>query len=138
MQVSIRGERAKLGVRLQEYIGRRLHFALGRFGPVIRRVNVRAGDVNGPRGGIDKRCRILVKLRVAGSSPITVETYDSDLHAAIDRSTDRIGRSVARALERKRQKRAYQRRRVSVDDVAQRHVSTELGDQELADNAIST
>ena len=112
MQVSIRGGRMKLGAELEEYITRRLHFALGRFGPAIQRVNVRTEDLNGPRGGIDKRCHILVQLRASGGSPITVDSDDSDLYAAVDRAAERIGRSVTRALERKHQRRARQRRRV--------------------------
>ena len=119
MQVSIRGDRMKLGAELREYITRRLHFALGRFGPAIQRVNVRTEDLNGPRGGIDKRCHILVRLRASAGNPITVDTDDSDLRAAIDLAAERIGRSVARALERKHQRRASQRRRVSVDDITQ-------------------
>jgi putative sigma-54 modulation protein len=116
MQVSIRGERIKPGTELREYISRRLQFALGRFGSAIQRVNVRVGDLNGPRGGIDKRCHILVQLRASGGSPITVDTDDSDLCAAVDRAAERIGRSVTRALERKRQRGASQRRRASVED----------------------
>ncbi len=117
MQVSIRGDRMKLGAELREYITRRLHFALGRFGPAIQGVNVRTEDLNGPRGGIDKRCHILVRLRASGGSPITVDTDDSDVCAAVDRAAERIGRSVARAVERKHQRRASQRRHVSVEEI---------------------
>ena len=47
----------------QEYARRRIHFALSRFATKIDRVTAVFSDDNGPRGGIDKVCRITVKLR---------------------------------------------------------------------------
>jgi ribosomal subunit interface protein len=105
MHVLIRGERIKLGTELREYITRRLHFALGRFSPALERVSVRVGDVNGPRGGMDKQCHIRVELRASGGTPITAEVCEADLYAAVDRATDRIGRTVARTLDRQRRRR---------------------------------
>ena len=45
---------------LPDHIERRLRFALDRFGDRIARVFVFLHDRNGPRGGIDKICRVLV------------------------------------------------------------------------------
>ena len=47
---------------LSTYIQRRLVFALGRFGRRVERVLVRVEDTNGPKGGIDKRCRVAVVM----------------------------------------------------------------------------
>ena len=116
MRFSVSGDRVKVTTGLREYIDRRLYFALGRFGPAIDHLSVRVGDVNGPRGGVDKHCQIVVKLRASGSNPIAIDDNDESLHAAIARATARVGRTVARALDRKRGKRAYQRRRALVDD----------------------
>ena len=116
MRLSVSGDRVNVGPHLREYIDRHLYFALGRFGPAIDRVDVRLGDTNGPRGGVDKRCRIVVKLRVAGSTRIAIDDDDESLYAAIARATARVGRAVARTLDRKRGKRAYQRRHASPED----------------------
>ena len=113
MRFSVSGDRVKVTTGLREYIDRCLYFALGRFGPAIDHVSVRVGDVNGPRGGVDKHCQIVVKLRASGSSSIAVEDNDEDLYSAVVRASNRVGRTVARAIERKRRKRAYQRRRMS-------------------------
>ena len=50
---------------------RRLDFALGRFGGRISQVTVGLEDLNGPRGGADKRCRLAVRLVPSGK--VTIE-----------------------------------------------------------------
>lgn len=79
-------------------IRRRLGFALARHGAQVRRVAVRVGDENGPRGGIDKYCRIHVHL--VGAPVATVEDVGADLYAVIDRAADRVGRVVTKHLDR--------------------------------------
>jgi len=88
-------------------------------------VDVRLGDTNGPRGGVDKRCRIVLKLRAADSTSIAIDDVDENLHAAIARATSRVGRAVARTLDRKRGQRAYQRRRAVAEDG--REVAEDVG-----------
>lgn len=118
MRFSVSGDRVKVTPGLREYIDRRLYFALGRFGPAIDHVTIRVGDVNGPRGGVDKHCQIVVKLRAASGNPIAIDDNDEDLRAAVARASNRAGRTVARAIERKRCKKAYQRRRLLVGDIS--------------------
>jgi ribosome-associated translation inhibitor RaiA len=116
MRLSVSGDRVKVTTGLREYIDRRLRFALGRFGPAIDHVSVRVGDANGPRGGVDKHCQIVVKLRAPGSNFISIDDNDEDLRAAVARASSRAGRTVARTLDRKHGKRAYQRRRALAED----------------------
>ncbi len=86
---------------LPEHIERRLRFALARFGERIERVVVFLTDLNGPKGGVDKACRILVKVR--GCSVAMALAVDSQWKAAVDRATTRIGQKVSRDLDRIRQ-----------------------------------
>ena len=85
---------------LREHIERRLTFALARFGSRVLRTVVYLTDNNGPKGGIDKSCLIVVRLR--GLGEVIAEVVDTDWPVTIDRATTRIGHSVSRDLERQR------------------------------------
>lgn len=91
----------ELDVELKEHLERRLLFALSRFTPKIRNVDVHLADHNGPRGGIDKSCHIVVRLR--GANDVVTKTVDAEWFVCIDRATNRIGQNVSRAITRQRE-----------------------------------
>jgi hypothetical protein len=62
-------------------------------------LTVRLTDVNGPRGGFDKRCRIAVALVPRGE--VMVEGSGDDPFALITDAAKRVGRAVRRELERR-------------------------------------
>lgn len=97
MRVDIHGRGLEVGAEQRERIERRLGFALGRFGDHVGRVAVHLTDVNGPRRGADKRCKVVAE--VLGYGPVVVEDTELTLDAAIDRAADRIGRAVRRRLD---------------------------------------
>ena len=101
MQVFVRGQGIELTEDVRERAERSLGFALGRFSPRIERVTVRLVDMNGPRGGVDKRCRIEVKLRSTGR--VLIEEIAPSLQRAIDRAADRAARATDRSLKRRRE-----------------------------------
>ncbi len=78
-------------------VERRLRFALGRFGDHIGRVTVHLIDVNGPRGGADKKCRVVVE--VLGRNPLVLEDTSERLTVAIDRAADRVGLMLRRRID---------------------------------------
>jgi ribosome-associated translation inhibitor RaiA len=96
--VDIHGQGFTVTAALSEYVRRRLVFVLNRRNERIQRVTVRLRDANGPRGGIDKYCRIRVHLIAAPAA--MVEEVGGDLYAAIDRAAERVGRSVSKHLDR--------------------------------------
>ena len=59
-------------------------------------MDVTLSDLNGPRGGIDKRC--LVQVKLDGLMSVVVEDVQSDLYTAINRAAGRAGRTVMRRL----------------------------------------
>lgn len=101
MQISIVDRNGCLNESSREVAERRLLFALSRFSSKIEQVCAVFSDTNGPRGGVDKSCRITVKLRRIND--VTVTNVDSVVEACVARAADRIGRAVSRAIEKSRQ-----------------------------------
>jgi putative sigma-54 modulation protein len=99
MQTDIQSRGFTLTDAIQNYTVRRLRYAVSFASEYIQRVTVRLSDINGPRGGADKRCHLVVTLENMPS--VVIEDTESDLYVAIDRATERASRSVARHLERK-------------------------------------
>lgn len=98
MHFDVRSEGFELTGALQHHAQRRLDFALARFRPHLGWVYMRLTDDNGPRGGVDKRCQ--VRVRLPGLPRVVINELADDLYAAIDRAADRAGRTVARRLAR--------------------------------------
>ena len=101
MQFDIQTKGFSLTESLRNYTEKRMGFALHRNDKHILRACVRLADINGPRGGVDKRCQIALKL--AGQNSIVIEDTEADLYVAIDRACERAMRTLKRRLERLRQ-----------------------------------
>lgn len=86
----------------------RLERALRPCGDRVGRVHVQLSDLNGPRGGVDTRCAVLVYL---DGTPTTVhvESVGETPFQAIARAADRCGKAVSRSLERMRTRRRGRR-----------------------------
>lgn len=108
MNVDIHGQGFAVTHALADHIRRRLGFVLTRHSDRIQRVSVRVGDENGPRGGVDKFCRIQVHL--IGAPVAAIEDVGADLYAVIDRAADRAGRAVVKHIERRHGGRREARR----------------------------
>ena len=98
MRIDIQARGFPLTAPLLDHTERRLRFALTRTSDQIKRVVVRLGDTNGPRGGEDKFCKIQVVLEHA--PPVLIEDAGTDLYAVIDRVAERAGRNVAKRVDR--------------------------------------
>lgn len=85
---------------LNAHVERRLGLALDRWAERIARVRVTVRDLNGPRGGADKRCRVEIRLRGGGS--VRAAAVDADAYAAIGAASRGAARALARALQRER------------------------------------
>jgi len=99
MKFGIRGRGIELTEELLAHVERRLRPALSHFEQKIRQAAVQLADLNGPRGGLDKQCRVTVTLSPSGK--VRAKGVDTDLHTAIDRAAEELERSVTRELERR-------------------------------------
>ncbi|PKO90913.1 MAG: 30S ribosomal protein S30 [Betaproteobacteria bacterium HGW-Betaproteobacteria-10] len=101
MHINIQASGFELTEGLRQHTERRLSFALGWANRDVRKIAVRLFDVNGPRGGEDKCCRIQVTL--PKMQDVVIEDTEANIYVAIDRAADRAERSVGRRLERQRE-----------------------------------
>ncbi len=83
---------------VREAAERRAALKLSRFGDIVRSVDVSITDVNGPRGGVDVRCRVVVRLKRADD--VIIQEQAESVKDAIAGAFDRAARAVARASDR--------------------------------------
>lgn len=100
MKIEIRFRGLESSESLRAHAMRQIHFHLSRFGRDLSAVAVRIGDTNGPKGGVDKQCRITVRGPRLGSS--TLDEFSGDTYSAVDLAVERMARTAGRALERAR------------------------------------
>ncbi|MBK1679797.1 HPF/RaiA family ribosome-associated protein [Rhodocyclus tenuis] len=99
MNIQMHAQGFPLSNEVRDHISRRLAYALNHGLDKVSRVVVRLADVNGPRGGVDKECSIEVRLK--GAPAIVIEDTQAELLVAIDRATERAGRTLDRRLNRR-------------------------------------
>lgn len=97
--LSIQARGFKLTGSLKERVSKRIGLILGNIGHPITGVDVRLSDINGPRGGVDKKCQVLIHL--SGQSDVIVTDIQHDLYHAIDRAAGRAIRTVRRRISQK-------------------------------------
>lgn len=88
---------------LVDYTTRRIQEALHRFQRCIGDVEVMIGDTNGPRGGVDKYCRVHMRSPHVGT--IVVTRNATNAYAAVNLAVRRARRNVANRLARQRANR---------------------------------
>lgn len=88
---------------LLEHAQRRAAFALSRFGDLVREVELRVCDVNGPRGGPGIAC--LARLRLVRGGDIVAESAACSPEAGIAQSLERLAGRLRRQLARRQDHR---------------------------------
>lgn len=94
--------------QMQELTERRVRFVLRRLGWLIPRAEVYMSDLNGPRGGLDKRCQ--VELRTDGAGSVFVTAVAADWRSALDNALERAARLLMRLWRRGHDSRRVNRR----------------------------
>jgi len=108
MRLNITGINLSATDALRVYIERRIRSAVGRCAHYVRMVRVSFTDVNGPRGGHDKQCKIYADLVPYGQ--LMINDTDRDLYCAISRSTARLKHLVRRHANYRPKNRRQARR----------------------------
>ena len=92
---------------------RRVRFVMRRLNWLVSRATVQLSDVNGPRGGVDKRCQI--HLRTDGRGTVVVTAMARDWRTALDGALSRASRLLLRLWRRGRGPREPEQRVVALD-----------------------
>ncbi len=96
------------GAAMHDLTVRRIRFAMRRMAWLVPRATVQLSDINGPRGGIDKRCQLMLKTEQGGV--INVTSVARDWRSAIDVALERATRVLRRLWQRRQDRRAPDRR----------------------------
>ncbi|MEO6264927.1 MAG: HPF/RaiA family ribosome-associated protein [Luteimonas sp.] len=94
MQIDIQALNFTLTDGLHARVEHRLRLALTRFQDQIGGISVRLSDINGPKGGADKRC--LMRSKANGLPDIVVVDIEADFYVAVDRAVGRARRTLER------------------------------------------
>jgi hypothetical protein len=86
------------GARMRELSVARVRFVLRRLTALVPRAKVQFSDVNGPRGGVDKRCQVELSTETAGT--VVIASLARDWRTALDRSLGRAARVLTRSTQR--------------------------------------
>jgi hypothetical protein len=81
-------------IELRDLAVRRVRFVMRRLTWLVPRATVQLSDVNGPRGGVDKRCQ--VALRTDGRGTVVVTAMARDWRSALDGALSRARRLLIR------------------------------------------
>lgn len=98
MRMEIRTRNGLKSEAVETHVRRRLGNALDHLAHRISHAVVKISDVNGPRGGPDKRCQVRVHLHPRGT--VIVSELDNNLYRAVDSVAGRLKKAVSRGLAR--------------------------------------
>jgi len=98
MSINIQARGFRLTSALRQYVLSKLEKILQRYRNQSPKVSVTLQDINGPRGGEDMRCRILLTLD--GQRTLVIQETAEDMYDAIAVAASRAKWAVNRQFER--------------------------------------
>ena len=102
------------GAELRELAERRVRFVMRRLVWLVPRAKVRLTDVNGPRGGVDKRCQIELKTDHVGT--VSISSRARDWRSAFEAALARAAHVLLRAWRRRRENQRALPRPIATDE----------------------
>lgn len=103
MQVLVE-TRDPTGQPLRALATERVKFVMRRLSWLVPRARVLLADVNGPRGGVDKRCQL--ELKTQGGGTVVITALATEWRDALDQALARAARVLTRRWQRSRMHRA--------------------------------
>lgn len=94
--IEVRSKTDVLEGEIRRFAERRITFALDHLRD-MRRIAISVEDINGPKGGADKHCRLVA---VFGFKSIVLEETQADWQMAVARAIHRLDRTATQELQR--------------------------------------
>ena len=116
MQLNVQARPFKLTPALEASVAHNLSAVESRFGDRIRKVTVRMDDINGDKGGIDKRCRIVIDAQPRHT--VVAQALTEDMYQSISVAARRAETALTRSLQRSRRSAARLNFEMPEDDAA--------------------
>ena len=86
------------GVQLRDVSVSRVNFVMRRMAWLVSHAKVNLADINGPHGGVDKRCRVEFKT---SAGTVVVTSMAADWRGALEQALARASQTVLRTWRRK-------------------------------------
>jgi putative sigma-54 modulation protein len=99
MKLDVKSRNIEEDGLLRKSVTEMVEFYFSRFGEEVTHMVVRIDDINGPKGGLDKRCQVSL-LGPCGA--FHVENLSADVYGSIDSALGRAAQVVTRSLQLKR------------------------------------
>ncbi len=100
MEKRINDRNVGLTPKQRDLINRRIELAFDQFAGQIHSVSVSLNDANGPKGGEDILCQVIVRLN--GEREIVVKDTGSSVEAVVTDVVDRASFAISRRFERRK------------------------------------
>jgi hypothetical protein len=99
MRITVNNKQSQISESAIQHAMSRIETAFSKLRGEVISVELLVEDVNGPRGGIDKKCQIVVNLRKMASVAVSVEK--ATFSKAISQTISRARRAASRKVQRR-------------------------------------
>ncbi len=98
MKIDMQASNFRLTWALRRFIRKRVNSAVGGHSGKVDAIQVRLSDINGPRGGQDKRC--VIRISLPSMRDVLIHETRKDMYEAISRATERAKNTVVRRVKK--------------------------------------
>ena len=132
MRLLIQTQGLLLSRQDRDEIRTRIHNAFARFGHKTLGASLHLQDINGPRGGQDKNCHLVVELE---DTTAVITDRGSDLKSVVNRAVHRAVQTLRRQLQHQQMstRQAVSLRHASNDKPLSRRQKRSFGAMETGD-----
>lgn len=132
MRLLIQTQGLLLSRQDRDEIRTRIHQAFARFGHKTLGASLHLQDINGPRGGQDKNCHLVVELE---DTTAVITDRGSDLKSVVNRAVHRAVQTLRRQLQHQQMstRQAVSLRNASNDKPLSRRQKRSFGSMETGD-----